>query len=237
MKLEQIRADLRVFATTENSTNLMRFFKTGAGQYGEGDRFIGVTVPNIRRVAKKFRDLPDDQILELLHSPWHEERMCALLVWDCQFAKSGAARQARIFREYLTNTKFVNNWDLVDLSCRDIVGRYIFEHSDERATLGKLAASKLLWDRRIAMVSTNFFLIHGDSEPTIVIAKKLLGDDHDLIQKAVGWMLREMGKRVSRDQLIEFLRENYDQIPRTTLRYAIEHFDRPTRAKYLRGEI
>jgi 3-methyladenine DNA glycosylase AlkD len=209
------------------------FFKTGPGEYGEGDRFLGVTVPNLRRVAREFAALPVNGTLALLESPWHEDRLLALLILVRAYERGTPAEKVRIHRAYLANTKYINNWDLVDLSAAQIVGGQAL---DKRSltVIRRLARSKSLWEKRIAMIATFRFIRTGNFRPTIEIAAALVNDDHDLIQKAVGWMLREVGNR---DLATEerFLEKHHRTMPRTTLRYAIEKFPEARRKQYLRG--
>jgi 3-methyladenine DNA glycosylase AlkD len=236
--VSEIRKELRIQVKPGKALDLAWFFKTRPGQYGEGDKFLGVMVPGIRKVVGKFyKDTDIRTTGKLLFSEWHEERLLALLILVKKFDKAGDAEQKQIYGFYLKNTKYINNWDLVDLSCRDIVGRYIYEHQNQLITLQKLADSDLLWDRRIAIVCTFYFINAGDPGPSLDICKKLLSDKHDLIQKANGWMLREIGKRVDQDILVDFLRKNYDEMPRTTLRYAIERFPENIRKRYLEGNF
>ena len=202
------------------------YFKTGAGQYGAGDRFLGISVPNLRKVAREFRDLDRDSLLELLHSEWHEERLLALVILVEQFERGDDS----IYALYLANTAFINNWDLVDASAPQIVGGHLATRS--RAPLRKLAKSKSLWERRIAIVATYFFIRQKDFDDTLAIADLLLADPHDLIHKAVGWMLREVGKR-DRRVLDSFLETRAAKMPRTMLRYAIERFEESERKRYL----
>ncbi len=226
-----------MYEVPEKAAFFPRFFKTGPGDYGEGDMFLGVTVPNTRLVAKKFKDLPLRDIQKLLQSKWHEERLVALHIMVYRFNSANEATQKELYDFYLAHTDRVNNWDLVDTSARDIVGGYLYRHHNLLPILDVLAESELLWERRIAMIATFYFLTKGDPEPTIHLSEKLLQDEEDLMHKAVGWMLREMGKRCDRQLLVDFLAEYYKTMPRTTLRYAIEHFDEPTRKRYLSGLV
>lgn len=236
-QLKNIRRDLRQYINPEKAAFLPRFFKTGPGEYGEGDKFLGIVVPDTRKVAQKYTDITLEDIDVLLHSQWHEERLLALLILVKKFSKSSDKEQREIYNYYLKNTAWINNWDLVDLSAEYIVGHYIFHHQDQLPTLTKLAGSSRLWDRRIAIISTYYFIIRGDPAPTLNIVSKLLTDPHDLIQKANGWMLRETAKRID-DQLIEkYIIDNYSKIPRTTLRYAIERFPEKRRKALLKGII
>lgn len=237
MTLTALKAELTERSKPEKVPLLQKFFKTGPGQYGEGDAFLGLTVPDCRATARHFKTLPLDDIINLLGSKWHEERLVALLILDLQYRKADEQTQKTIYNFYLAHTRFINSWDLVDLSCRDIVGQYIYHHPELQPTLDHLAGSDSLWERRIAIISTFYFLMEGRPEPTLRIAKMLLPDKHDLIQKANGWMLRELGKRVDEQLLIAFLKEHYDAIPRTTLRYAIERFPATVRKQYLKGQF
>ena len=215
--------------------NLQRFFKTGKGEYGEGDVFIGLKVPDIRKVVKKHTDIPIFDLKQLLRSKIHEERLSALLILVYQFKNGDEKKREKIFNFYLKNTKYINNWDLVDLSAGYIVGGYLEKRN--RKILEKLAKSKSLWERRIAMIATFQFIYNGEYKTTFKIAEILLFDKHDLIQKAVGWMLREAGKRCSQKELERFLKTRYKKMPRTTLRYAIERFPEKKRKNYLKGKI
>ena len=227
-----IRAEVRGLGSPERATHSLRFFKTGPGQYGEGDKFLGLTVPEMRKIARKYRELGDDAALELLASPWHEERLVALLVLVDGYERGDDQRRKAIHRAYLANARWINNWDLVDLSASQIVGRHL--EAKDIKLLERLARSKNVWERRIAIVSTFAFLKRDDLEPTLKIAEMLLGDSHDLIHKAVGWLLREVGKR-DRAALDRFLQNHYDRLPRTALRYAIERHPPNIRKKYLAG--
>ena len=210
---------------------LQGFFRTGPGQYGEGDVFIGVRVPEVRAVCRECRDAPLAAVLALLESRIHEERLLALLLLVHAFERGDDTTRRRIFDAYLAHTAFINNWDLVDLSAYAIVGGYLASRS--RAPLARLARSHSLWERRIAIVSTFHFIRRGDLAETLRIADLLLNDPHDLIHKAVGWMLREAGKRDGA-ALRTFLDARHQRMPRTMLRYAIERFDEPERQRYLK---
>ena len=211
-----------------------RFFKTGPGQYGEGDKFLGLTVPMMRSLVRKYRELDDASALELLDSSWHEERLVALILLVEAYGRGDDSRRARIHRAYLANTRHINNWDLVDASAGDIVGGHL--EVGDIALLERLARSKNLWERRIAIVSTFHFIKRNEFRPTLKIAALLLRDTHDLIHKAVGWMLREVGKR-DRKALDNFLKRHYQGMPRTMLRYAIERHPERIRKQYLAGTI
>ena len=241
--IKNLKADLRKAANSEKAKNLSRFFKTGPGQYGEGDQFIGVTVPQSRSVVKKYKDLPFEEITALLHSSIHEERLIALLILIEQFQSANrhgddplaGGKREKIYNFYLANTKYINNWDLIDLSAHKIVGPYLEDKSKVRqpADLKRLAKSKSLWERRIAILSTFHFIKQGDPKYSLEIAEMLLTDNHDLIHKAVGWMLREIGKNCSARTLTDFLDKHAATMPRTMLRYAIEKFPEEKRQKYL----
>jgi len=228
---KDVSATLKKLASPERATASMRFFKTGPGQYGEGDIFIGLTVPQVRSVVKTFQDLSPAETEKLLHSPIHEERLTALLIWVAQFKKEP---RKEIVDLYLNNTAYINNWDLVDTSAANIVGPYF---QNQTAPLYKLARSKNLWERRIAMIATFQYIRHGDATDAFKIAEILLSDPHDLMHKAVGWMLREIGKNCSKEILVAFLSKHYQKLPRTTLRYAIERFPEQERKAWLKGPL
>jgi len=234
MTIQKIKKRLKQLANREKAEVLQRFFKTGPGEYGEGDVFIGVKVPDLRKVEKDFQDISTEDVIVLLESAIHEERLLALLILVRKYVKGNQTAQKRIFRLYLKKTKFINSWDLVDGSAHHIVGDYLMDKN--KAPLYRLAKSEDLWERRIAILATFYFIKHGKYEETRKIAKILLTDKEDLIHKAVGWMLREIGKR---DMTFEemFLKQHYKEMPRTMLRYAIEKFPEPKRQKYLKGKI
>lgn len=222
-----VQRALRALASPKRAAGSAWFFKCGKGEYGEGDVFIGVTVPQQRAVAKRFGGLPLAQLERLLRSKVHEDRLTALLILVHQVTKSrGEALGKKARRLYLKNVKYVNNWDLVDSSAEYMLG-------GDLTLLEKLSASKHLWSRRIAMIATFHHIKLGSARETLNIAERLVGDDHDLIHKAVGWMLREVGKRVGRAPLRGFLRRHAATMPRTMLRYAIEHLPKPERVKWL----
>jgi len=229
--ITQIKTELKKLADPKKAKDLSWFFKTGKGEYGEGDIFLGIVMPKLRIVAKKyFREISVKDTLKILKSPHHEERMLALLILMFKYQKGSEKEKKEIFLSYLANTRYINNWDLVDISCRDIVGAYLFEKG--KNVLYKLAKSKNLWGRRIAIVSTFYFISKNDLADTYKIAKILLRDKHDLIHKAVGWALREAGKK-NKEKLVKFLDENCLKMPRTTLRYSIEKFSEKERKYYL----
>jgi len=230
--LEKIRRNLEDLASEEYAAVSMRFFKTGPGQYGEGDRFIGIRVPVLRKLAKECRETPLEDIEVLLASPIHEERLLALMLMMHRYEAGDAAHKRRIYNLYLKNTRFINNWDLVDVSAHHIVGHWLLEL--DKAPLYRLARSGDLWERRIAIVSTFCYIRRDRHEETLKISKMLLGDGEDLIHKAVGWMLREVGKRNFGAEEA-FLKLHYRDMPRTMLRYAIERFPENLRQDYLKG--
>ncbi|MFA6587650.1 MAG: DNA alkylation repair protein [Patescibacteria group bacterium] len=214
--------------------NILRgFFKTGKGEYGEGDVFLGIKVPVQRSAVKKYYDLPINDVIRILTNKIHEYRLSALFILVHKFQKGDDALKNQIFNLYLKNTKFINNWDLVDLSAPNIVGNYLLDKP--RTILYELAKSKNLWERRISVLSTFTFIRQNDFKDTLRISGILLNDKHDLIHKAVGWMLREIGKR---NKKIEenFLKKYYRQMPRTMLRYAIERFPKAKQQKYLKKD-
>ncbi len=228
--LSEVHDVIRSLADPARAAGAARFFKNGPRDYGEGDRFLGIRVPDLRRVARAHRTLSRHDTLELLHSPWHEERLAALFILVDTRERATGAERVEIHRAYLGNTAFVNNWDLVDSSAAELVGSHV-------PTLGirvlqRLARSKSLWERRIAMVATHWCIKHDDFTPTMLIAEQLLGHGHDLINKAVRWMLREAGKR---DPAIlrGFLDAHATSMPRVALRYAIERFGEQERRHYL----
>lgn len=232
--LKEISTQLKKLSNKEKARILQRFFKTGKGEYAEGDIFLGITVPQIRKVAKEFASLSLTDTVYLLKSPFHEERLLALLILVNRFSKSNASRKEMIFKLYLRNTKCINNWDLIDLTAGHIVGAYLFDRNKE--LLYRLAKSKSLWERRIAIIATFYFIKNFQFDDTLAIAEALLSDKHDLIHKAVGWMLREVGKKDMRREE-EFLKGCYKKMPRTMLRYAIERFPETKRQAYLKGTI
>lgn len=228
--LTKTQKSLRDYARKEYAIGLQRFFKTKPGEYAENDLFIGVKVPHIRIVAKAHLDISNEELDTLLKSPIHEERMLALLILIHRFEKGDDHDKKQIYNYYLANLNLVNNWDLVDISAHKIVGNYLFSKS--RKPLYRLACSSNLWERRVAIVATFYFIKNNDLEDTCAIAKLLLSDSHDLIHKAVGWALREVGKK-DLQTLRKFLTTNYDSLSRTTLRYAIERLSPQERKQFL----
>ncbi|HXV63883.1 MAG TPA: DNA alkylation repair protein [Vicinamibacteria bacterium] len=231
----QVRRALKAEANPEKAAFFPRFFKTGPGEYGEGDRFHGVTVPKCRRVARKAREIADPELTKLLASPFHEEREVALFILVDRFRHTNdAGERRRIYDFYVRHRRFVNNWDLVDGSAPAIVGGFL--ENRDRSQLYRWARSRNLWDRRIAMLATFHFIKKGDFDDALGIAAVLLTDEEDLIHKAVGWMLREVGKKDHAAQE-RFLETHYRKMPRTMLRYAIEKLPEARRQAYLKGRI
>lgn len=235
MNISEIRRELNALANEEKAKVLQRFFKTGPGEYGEGDRFLGIQVPQLRKLARQYKNLSLDETVQLLHSPFHEERLLALLILILQYQKGDEPTQRAIYLIYLQNTAFINSWDLVDVSAEHIVGAYLLL-SRSREILYDFARSNSLWERRIAILATFHYIKREDFTDTLEISRMLLADKEDLIHKAVGWMLREIGKRnLAVEQ--DFLNKHCKIMPRTMLRYAIEKFPEDLRKMYLRGEI
>jgi Predicted DNA alkylation repair enzyme len=226
-----IERRLRALRDPLVATHHLRFFKCGPGQYGEGDAFLGIMVPVIRKLSREHTPISVDEAFALLQSKWHEARILALMILVRKYERGDEGMRADIYRRYLANTKRVNNWDLVDVSAHLIVGVHLRER--DRAPLDALARSESLWERRIAVISTFDFIRHDDFDDTLRIAEMLIGDRHDLIHKASGWMLREVGKR-NQPVLERFLRKYAPSMPRTTLRYAIERFPEELRARYMK---
>lgn len=223
-----LKKELKNRADPKKAKILKRFFKTGSREYGEGDIFLGIAVPEIRRLAKKYTTLRLEEVKRLLHSKFHEERLLSLLIMIDKFQSEN--NKEKIYNLYLKNTKHINNWDLVDLSAYKIVGAYLADKPKD--DLYKLAKSNCLWERRISIISTFYFIKNNKFKETFKIAEILLEDDHDLIHKAAGWMLREAGKRDLKSEKA-FLDKYYKKMPRTMLRYAIEKFPEKERARYL----
>ncbi len=236
MKAADVRKELKSMAEPEKAAILQRFFKTGPSQYGEGDIFIGVMVPQSRQVAKKFNQLPLGEVRTLLYSRVHEERLVALLILAWRYSSASSSREKEeIVKFYLDHIKRVNNWDLVDLSAPNILGAHLVDRDGRRRLLYRLAGSENVWERRIAIVATHHFIRNGDFSDTLKIAEMLLQDRHDLIHKAVGWMLREVGKRDAAAEK-EFLEKHCSVMPRTMLRYAIERLSERKRRRYMVSE-
>ena len=231
---KQVERDLAAVADAKRAKGLAWFFKTGKGEYGEGDRFIGIKVPLQRKIALRYVELPLDEVARLLESPIHEHRFTALEILVAKYARAAKGSRSRIFAFYLRHAARANNWDLVDTSAPYIVGEHLKQRP--RQLLDRLAVSPNLWKRRIAIVSTLALIREGEIKDTFRIAETLLGDEHDLIHKAVGWALREAGK-VSPAALLRFLRKHYPALARTTLRYAIERFPSAQRKRILAGQV
>ncbi len=234
MNVSELRKELKRHSSRERAKNLMWFFKTGPGEYGHGDIFIGLKVPDIRKTAKKFTGLSLKDIATVLSSRIHEERLAALLIMVSKYAAGDDPMKKDVFDMYLRNTRYINNWDLVDLSSHHIVGDFLLDKP--RQILYDMAGSSLIWDRRIAIVSTARFIKNGYFDDTLKISALLLGDREDLIHKAAGWMLREVGKK-NLPVLEGFLKKHYMKMPRTMLRYAIERFPEKRRQEYLKGKV
>ena len=242
MNQKIIHNDLILLANKEIAEHSQRFFKTGKGEYGESDIFLGIRVPVLRKLVNKYRGISLEEVSKLLHSKFHEERLLAVLILVHLFKnRSGTLDesetydgQKQIYNLYLENIEFINNWDIVDISAGNIVGAYL--HQKDKALLYRLVKSQNLWERRISIISTFYFIRQNEFDDTLKIAEILLNDKEDLIQKAVGWMLREVGKREIEIEE-EFLQEHYMKMPRTMLRYAIEKFPETRRKMYLRGEV
>jgi len=234
VKASDIGRLLQSLGDKKRAQVLRKFFKTARGEYGAGDVFVGLRVPELRRLAKEYRTLPLSEIIRLLHSPIHEARLLALLMLVRAYKQGAVALRERIFKQYLQNTRLINNWDLVDASAEHIVGAHLRYRS--RSPLQALAVSGRLWERRISIMATFHYIKHGEFDETLRITELLLRDPQDLIHKAAGWMLREIGKR-DRPAEIAFLKAHYRIMPRTMLRYAIEKFPEKSRQRYLRGMI
>ncbi len=231
-RLEKLRRQLHAEASPERAAGARRFFKTGPGEYGEGDQFLGLTVPQVRAVLPETDDLSEAETLTLLHCEWHEERLLALLIWVRRFtrARKDEVARVRIVKLYLENTRWINNWDLVDTSAPSILGAWLQTH--DREVLERLAYSENLWEQRIAVLATLTFIRSGDFADTLRLCERFLTHEHDLMQKACGWMLREAGKREPK-VLRSFLVEHASRMPRTMLRYAIEKLPQTERRRYL----
>lgn len=231
MKSAEIQKELETYIDPVKREYLPRFFKTGKGQYGEGDKFLGVVVPHTRLVARKYKNEPFEVMAELLQSEWHECRLCALLMMVERFKKCDETGRKEIYQFYLSQTERINNWDLVDLSAPYIVGEYLKDKS--RDDLYRLAESSLLWEQRIAVVATATLIRNNDFIDILRLSERLLNHEHDLMRKALGWMLREMGKR-NKDLLVQFLDRFHKEMPRTMLRYSIEKMTGEERKHYMK---
>ena len=233
MTAADAQRELRMFSRPERVESTAKFFKAYPGGYSEGDFFLSCGVPATRGAAKQFAKLPLDELDTLITSKWHDDRLLALFILVGQYKKGSQLERAAIYDFYIAHKAHVNNWDLVDSSAQFIVGPELAARADKLDVLTALAHSDSLWDRRIAMITTFAYIMQGEADDALVVAEILLHDNHDLIQKAVGWMLREIGKRVSRDILLQFLDAHAATMPRTTLRYAIEHLSQEQRAHYM----
>lgn len=233
-----IKDELRKYAKSDEIEEKFAYFhKTGKGGYAEKDIFIGVTVPDIRKVANEYyKDITLKETEDLLHSNYHEERLLALIILTYKMKKAKENEQKEIIELYIDNTEYINGWDLVDLSAHYTLGKYLLEHEAEKGILYDFANSNDLWKQRISIVSTWIFIRNNKYEDTLKIAEILLNNEHDLIHKAVGWMLREVGKK-DFDIEYNFLVKRYKQMPRTMLRYSIEKFDEELRQDFLKGRI
>ena len=234
MTAQKIRARLQKLCDKRRAAASQRYFKTGPGEYGEGDIFLGITVPELRKLVTEYQDLALAETIQLLQSAIHEERLLALLLLVRAYAKADARTKKHIYDLYLENTRYINNWDLVDASAEHIVGAFLI--GKHKKPLHDLAKSHDLWERRIAIMATFHFIKHDKFVETLTIARELLSDEEDLIHKAVGWMLREVGKRHIQSEE-QFLKEHYKKMPRTMLRYAIERFPESKRLRYLKGKV
>lgn len=226
--------ELRLLSTDEKRNILPRFFKTGKGEYGEGDKFLGVSVPDVRKVSKNHKNATINELTEMMQSEWHEVRLCSLLIMVEQFKKTDDEGRKSIVDFYLSVTSRINNWDLVDLSCPAIIGEYLLNRSHD--LLYRLAESSLLWENRIAIVSTIIFIRHGQLDDTFNLSTKMMNHPHDLMHKAIGWMLREAGKR-DEARLYNYVKTYRLGMPRTMLRYAIEKFDKNVRVELMKRGI
>ena len=228
MTLENLKKDLNKLANTQKAKDYERYFKTGKGEYAEGDIFLGISIPDQRKIVSKYYSLSLSNIEKLLASKIHEHRMCALFLLVNYYQKQD---KEKAVKSYFKNIEYINNWDLVDLSAYKILGDFFFEK--DKKELEALLYSDSIWEKRIAMVSTYGFIQKGDTKTTFKYARILLGEEHDLIHKAVGWMLREAGKK-DKKALIDFIEKNYKKMPRTTLRYSIERFNLNERKRFLK---
>ncbi len=234
MTPQEITDHLKSLADSKRAARSASYFKTGLGEYGHGDKFLGIRVPVIRQAVRQYRDASPSTAIKLLKSEYHEIRLFALLLLVSRFTRGDAAEQAEIYRLYLNNTRYINNWDLVDSSAPYIVGAYL--QDKDKSILYQLATSPSLWERRIAVMATFWFIREGQFDYSLRIAEQLLNDPEDFIHKAVGWMLREIGNR-NKAVEVAFLKKHYRNMPRTMLRYAIEKFGEAERPGYLRGTL
>jgi 3-methyladenine DNA glycosylase AlkD len=230
MSVIPLKKDMLKLANPKQAALLQGFFKTGPGQYGEGDIFLGIKVPEQRKVAKKYKDLSLNELQELLKSKIHEHRLTSLIILVDRYEKAKEQEKKNIFDFYMKNTENINNWDLVDISAPNIVGGYL--NDKEKSILYQLAVSKNLWEKRISILATSFFIKNSKFDDTLKISELLIKDEHDLIHKAVGWMLREVGKKSQKAEE-NFLKRYYKTMPRTMLRYSIEKFDKKKKKFYM----
>jgi 3-methyladenine DNA glycosylase AlkD len=228
---QNVEVALKKLATKKRAESSQWFFKTGKGQYGFGDKFLGVNVPDQRKVSKRFQELPLIENKKLLNSEFHECRLTALLILVIQFKNADEQVKGKIVKHYLSNITRVNNWDLVDSSAAQILGEHLY--GGDTKLLYKLASSKSLWERRISIISTFAFIKRNEFDDSLALCELLLQDKEDLMHKAVGWTLREIGKK-SKAELVSFLKKHAHDMPRTALRYSLEHFDKPERVKYMK---
>lgn len=230
LRARELSASLQALGDPQVAAHSQRFFKTGPGEYGEGDLFIGLRVPVVRKLAARYRDMPLGEVQDVLSSPLHEERLCALVILTLKYPRADEDGKKELFDFYLANTRHINNWDLVDCSAHRIIGPWLQRR--DRSVLHELARSESLWERRIAVMSTYCFIRHGDYQDTLALSQALLEDPEDLVHKVTGWMLREVGKR-DMDALTGFLDRHIGSMPRTMLRYAIEKLPPDMRQGYL----
>jgi 3-methyladenine DNA glycosylase AlkD len=235
LTVDAARSELKRLEDRDRAALLQRFFKTGPGEYADGDVFLGIRVPQLRALVRRCAAIDLGQVETLLHSPAHEEPLLALLLMVRDYGRGDDGKRRQIYRLYLDNTRCINNWDLVDSSAEHIVGAHL--QGKNRAPLYRMARSRSLWERRIAIMATYRYIKAGEFADTLRIAEMLLGDPEELIHKATGWMLREVGKRGGIAEEKEFLRRNWPAMPRTVLRYAIERFPEPARRRYLDGTV
>ena len=234
MLAKDIKQHLQKLSDQKQAAILQRFFKTGPGEYGYGDIFLGIKIPVLRKLIPNYKDTSLSQIIKLLQSKIHEERMFALLLLVDSYQRTDQEQKEKIYNSYLKNTASINNWDLVDLSAPKIVGHYLYDK--DKSILYHLCKSANLWEKRIAIIATFYFIKQHQFEDTLKIAQEFLNEKHDLMHKATGWMLREVGKQNLKAEE-DFLKKHYRIMPRTMLRYAIEKFPEPKRQRYLKGKI
>jgi 3-methyladenine DNA glycosylase AlkD len=234
MNYQEIISELNKLADAKIAKDSQRFFKTEKGEYGYGDKFLGIRVPVLRKIAKSCQDITITEIKKLIKSEFHEIRLLALVILVNQYSQANEEKKEIIYKLYLKHTKYINNWDLVDISAHHIVGAWLADK--DRSILYKLVTSTKLWERRITIMSTFFFIKNGEFIDALKLSKILINDSEDLIHKAVGWMLREIGNRDQKEEE-KYLKQHYKQMPRTMLRYSIEKFSKERRQKYLKGNV